>query len=144
MNANVRGLLRAGIIAAIVLCIIGWGILRTGFLAATLTATWSYDYSLAPACSVARPVDCIDHFEILDITNQEKHRLVQVVKNPPSGVGKTDGITTGFRYGPPFGEITFSVVAARRAQDGSIATSNPYAARTEVNIRPGVKASLLF
>jgi hypothetical protein len=144
MNSTVRSFSRTGIITAVVLCIVGWAILRSGLLAATLTATWSYDYSLSPPCSAAQPVDCIDHFEVLDITNQEKQRVIEIVQNPPASTGKTEGIAARFKYGPPYGELTISVVALKRQKDGTLIGSNPYAARATVRLRPGVKSSVLF
>jgi hypothetical protein len=139
-----RGLMRTIILIVAVLAILGWGIFRLGVLAATIDATWSYDYTRTPACSPTLATDCIDHFEVLDITNQSKHRLIETVKNPEVVTGKSEGISAQFKYGPAFGEITFSVVAVKRNQDGSVVTSNPYAARAAVRLRPGVKASLVF
>jgi hypothetical protein len=55
-----------------------------------------------------------------------------------------DGITAKFKYGPPFGEITFSVVSVMRDKNGASVSSNPYAARAAAKIRPGVHAVLVF
>ena len=125
-----------------------WAALHFNFLASSLTATWSYDYSQIPACPMPlnndKASDCIDHFEILDITRQDRPRTIVSVNSSNSPTGKIDGMTAKFKYGPPFGEITFSVVAVKRQKDRTLVSSNPFAARTTVTIHPGVKASILF
>jgi hypothetical protein len=118
--------------------------LHFNLLASNVAATWSYDYTHFPPCSAAAVDDCIDHFEILDITRQEHPRVIMSLNNPPSPARKADGITANFKYGPPFGEITFSVIAVERQKDGTFVSSNPYAARTTASIRPGSHAALLF
>ena len=124
--------------------ILSFGMLHSKLLASNVTATWSYDYGPLPACSTSRPTDCIDHFELQDVTRQDKPATIQSVSNPALAVGKVDRITAQFRYGPPFGQITFSVVAVERSQDGSFISSNPYAARTTATIRPGARSALVF
>jgi hypothetical protein len=121
-----------------------WGALHFNLFASSVSATWSYDYTQTPPCSDAHPTDCIDHFELKDITHQQKMRLIQSANNPTAAAGKVDGIAAKFKYGPPFGEITFSVVAVERLKNGELVGSNPYAARAAANIRPGAKASLIF
>jgi hypothetical protein len=54
-----------------------------------------------PACSAARTINCIDHFEVLDITDQKKTVMIQSVGNAKAAVGKVDEISANFKYGPP-------------------------------------------
>jgi hypothetical protein len=140
----VRRAARTIAILAVVLVAAGWLLLRTGVLSSTLTATWSYDYTPFPSCSSERTANCIDHFEILDITNQEKHRFVEAIPSPAVAPGKIESISKRFKYGPPYGEITLSVVAVKRGEGGSLITSNPFAARATVKLLPGVRASISF
>jgi hypothetical protein len=144
MNPTDRKLAKTIILTVVGATILSWGMLHFKVLAATVTASWTYDYGPLPACSEARPTDCIDHFEVEDITDQARPISIQSVNNPPLAVGKVDGVTTKFRYGPPFGQITFSVVAVKRERSGSFITSNPYAARATARISPGARLSLLF
>jgi hypothetical protein len=46
--------------------------------------------------------DCIDHFEILDITDRKKATWIQSVANAKAAVGKVDKISTDFKYAPPW------------------------------------------
>jgi len=131
------------VIATVVL-LLCWGILRTNVIAANVTASWTYDYGPEPACSASQSTNCIDHFEVLDITDQQSFSLIQKVPNPSRAIGKLDHISTSFKYGPPFGERTISVIAVGRNLKCERVTSNPFAARVTVMIRPGTKASLVF
>jgi hypothetical protein len=106
----------------------------SGVLAARVTVSWSYDYTRQPACSASRPNNCIDHFEILDYTDAQHPKLLSSVPNPPNAVGKVDNISNEFSYGPPFGQRTIVVVAVARDEGGTTSTSNPYAARKDVEI----------
>jgi hypothetical protein len=136
--------LKTAIVSVAFLAILSWGAIHFGALAASVTASWSYDYGPLPACSNAQAVSCIDHFEVKDLTNQQKPKTILTVNNPTGAAGKIDGIKTSFRYGPPFGEVTFSVVAVERDKNGTFVSSNPYAARATATIRPGVHASVVF
>lgn len=113
----------------------------SGALAAQVTVSWSYDYARQPACSSSRTNNCIDHFEILDYTDQLHPKRLRTVPNPANASGKVDNISEEFPYGPPFGLRTIVVVAVARDDNGIIsaaATSNPFAARKDVEIKPKV------
>lgn len=123
-------------IVGILLCV-GVTLSYTHVLAATLNVKWSYDYSSQPACSKDRQTDCIDHFEILDYTDQEKPKLLRTVPNLQSATDdKAESISDTFSYGPPFGLRTIVVIAVARDKQGARVTSNPFAARRDVNVWP--------
>jgi hypothetical protein len=144
MNPKGRKSPKTSILAVVGAGVLYWAMLHFKVLAATVTASWSYDYGPLPACSDARPTDCIDHFEVKDITRQDDPTSIQTVNNPTPAFGKIDGITTKFQYGPPFGLITLSVVAVKRERDGSFTTSNPFAAMATVTIRPRARTSVVL
>ena len=123
---------------------VSWGIFHADVRGANVTATWTYDYTPEAACSATRITSCIDHFEVEDITDQKNVGLIKKVSNPARAVGKVDGISIAFKYGPPFGKRTISVIAVGRNSNGDRVTSDPLAARVNVTIRPGAKMSLLF
>ena len=125
-----------GLIIVAAALVISWGILVGKVLAAQVTVSWSYDYGPMPACSAARTTECIDHFEVLDITDQKDVVMIQSVGNAESAVGKVDKISANFKYGPPFGHRTFSVIAVARDLNGDRITSDPHAARLTLFIRP--------
>jgi len=110
----------------------------SGALAARVTVSWSYDYTRQPACNASQANDCIDHFEILDYTDSQHPKFLCRVPNPANAAAKVDNISDEFSYGPPFGLRTIVVVAVARDKNGTIDTSNPFAARKDVEIRPKV------
>jgi hypothetical protein len=110
----------------------------SGALADRVIISWSYDYTRQVACSSSRTNNCIDHFEILDYTDAQHPKLLRSVPNPTNAAGKVDNISDEFTYGPPFGLRTIVVVAVARDESGTITTSNPFAARKDVEIRPKV------
>jgi hypothetical protein len=136
-----RELLTIGIGTVIVLWYI---IFHIKALSASITVTWSYDYGPEPACSTTRTDICIDHFEVEDITDQDKMVPIRSVSNPSLPIGKVNNISTTFRYGPPFGQRTISVIAVGRDPKGNRVISNPFAARVTKSIRPSAKIPLIF
>lgn len=126
-----------------VLSILAWGIFHLGLVAANVHASWSYNYTPEPACSAAHPANCIDHFEILDITSKD-FVVITAVPNPDPAAGKVDNISVAFKYGPPFGQRTISVIAVGKDSKGNRVTSNPYAARAAASIRPRATVSTIL
>lgn len=108
----------------------------SGALGAHVTVSWSYDYTRQPACTDSRTNNCTDHFEILDYTDQHHPKLLRRVPNPANAAGNVDNISDEFSYGPPFGLRTIVVEAVSRDENGTLITSNPFAARKDVDIRP--------
>jgi hypothetical protein len=141
---NLQRPMTRGILIVAVVIVLCWGIFLSNVLAANVTATWSYDYRPEPACSASQSIACIDHFEVEDITNQGDFVVIRQVPNPSPAVGKVDRISTSFKYGPPFGQRTISVIAVGKDAKGQRVTSNPFAARVTVAIRPTVKMSVMF
>jgi hypothetical protein len=124
------------LVTAGVLPLIAVLLFYSGALAARVTVSWSYDYTRQPACSSSRTNNCIDHFEILDYTDAKHAKLLRSVPNPTDATGKVDNISDEFSYGPPFGLKTIVVVAVARDENGANSSSNPFAARKDVEIRP--------
>jgi hypothetical protein len=144
MSLGFRRIAVKALIVVAFVIVLSWGILHLKFLAATVTASWSYDYMPEPACSAAtRSRNCIDHFEVLDITNKDFVSITSVA-NPSAANGKVDNISTTFKYGPPFGERTISIVAVGKDPKGERVTSNPYAARGTASIRPRATVSTIL
>ena len=131
------------LIAAAVLAAVTWGAFHFRLLGANVHANWSYDYTPEPPCSTNRAVNCIDHFEVLDITSQ-KFTSIATAANPSPASGKVDNISVTFKYGPPFGERTLSVVAVGRDRLGNRVTSNPYAATGAASIRPKANVTTIL
>lgn len=115
--------------------VVSVGLLQSHVLSSKLNVSWSYDYTRLPACGGSRVQNCVDHFEILDITNLGKTKMLRRVENPEHASSRVDHVGDTFPYGPPFGERTISVIAVGRDEHGGRTESNPFAARQSVNIR---------
>jgi len=116
------GILLAG---AALLIWLGLCHLKTG--PAKVTVTWSYDYGANPACSDTQASNCVDHFEVKDITAGPPV-VLQRADNPPQAHQAVDGISTTFRLGPPYGARTIAVAAVGRDGSGQPVSSSLYAA----------------
>jgi hypothetical protein len=144
MNLPARQRTMKGLLITASAFLLAWGMLQGKVFASNVTATWSYDYDPEPACFATQTSSCIDHFEVEDITDQKSFVLIQRVPNPRPALGRVDHISTAFKYGPPFGQRTISVIAVGKDPNGQRVTSNPFAARVTVTIRPGAKIALIF
>jgi len=144
LKVSVRSFASSGCFLLIILASISWTVFHAHAIGATVTASWAYDYGPQPACAAPVDVTCIDHFEVQDISDQLHMSLVKEVANPSPATGKVDRISVSFKYGPPFGVRTISVIAVGRDAHGARVTSNPFAARQSITIWPFAKSSLLF
>ena len=136
--------LKKALVVIVAVLILSCGIVYTSALSANVTVSWSYDFGPEPACSQQRTNTCIDHFEIQDITDQQKMVAIKTVTIPQPASGKVDHISTTFTYGPPFGQRTISVIAVGRDPKGNRVNSNPFAARATISIRPSAKVAVSF
>jgi len=128
------------IVGSVALVSVGLALSYSRVLAATLTVSWSYNYAPLPACAAPQDKTCIDHFEIQDLTDPKNPKPLQTVQNPAGARGKLDNIGATFTYTGPFGLRTIVVIAVGRDEKGGRTSSNPYAARQDVQIRPRIAA----
>jgi hypothetical protein len=106
--------------------------------AASVTLSWSFDYSVDPGCAATAAKNCVSGFEF-GSTPDGGVTLSKIgtVPNPsPLPTTLTNGITAAFKQGPPYGSIVYYVRSA--AADG---VGNPVfssaAIASPVQINPG-------
>ncbi len=104
--------------------------------AATANGSFNFDFSSDPACSATVTADCIDHFEIWDVTSAPK-KLSTVALPAPAA----SPINFTFKVGPPYGSRKWSAVAV--AKDGTTSDMTAPQAQSTVNVRPGAPASFV-
>ena len=107
-----------------------------GAFAATANGSFNYDFSTDPACTPTVPADCIDHFEIWDVTTTPQ-KLSSVTL--PSPVASP--INFSFKVGPPYGARKWSAVAVSKSGTSSDMTAA--SSQATVNVRPGTPASFV-
>lgn len=111
-------------------------------MAAQVTATWSYDFSTDPACSATLTTQCVDHFEVLDMTTTRA--LIQSVTTPPNPSGVVNGIEATFRLGAPYSARTIAVVAVAKDGSGNRVESDPAKAQLVIAIPPGAPLTFVI
>lgn len=105
-------------------------------MAATATGQFNFDFASDPACSATVTTDCIDHFEVWDITTgSRKLATIAMPSNP------ANPIQFSFKVGPPYGNRTWSAVAV--AKDGTTSDMQAPAAQKVIAVRPGAPASFV-
>ena len=104
--------------------------------AATATGTFNFDFASDPACSATVAADCIDHFEVWDVTSSPK-KLASVALPSPTA----SPVSFSFKVGPPYGSRKWSAVAV--AKDGTTSDMTAPQSLGTVNVRPGAPASFV-
>ena len=107
-----------------------------GALAATANGSFNYDFTTDPACSPALAADCIDHFEIWDVTAAPAKLATVAIPSTPSAP-----VSFNFKIGPPYGSRKWSAVAV--AKNGTSSDMNAAQSQAAVNVRPGTPASFV-
>lgn len=106
--------------------------------AASVTITWSFDYSVDPGCASTSAKNCVSGFEY-GTTPDGGVTLIRIgsVPNPsPLPTILTNGITAAFKQGPPYGSIVYYVRAAGVDGAGNPVFSSAAVAQA-VQVNPG-------
>ena len=130
MRSNVK----VWIAVAVLLVVGAW---TCGAFAATASGSFVYDFSKDVACSATVTADCIDHFEIWDVTSTPVKLSTVPLTSPPSSP-----IPFTFKIGPPYGARKWSAVSV--AKDGTASDINAAQSQNTINVRPGAPASLVI
>jgi len=104
--------------------------------AATATGSFNFDFASDPACSATVTADCIDHFEVWDVTASPKKLATVTLPNPVASP-----INFNFKVGPPYGSRKWSAVAV--AKDGTTSDMTAPQSQGTVNVRPGAPAAFV-
>jgi hypothetical protein len=105
-------------------------------LAATASGSFNFDFASEPPCSATVTADCIDHFEVWDVTATAKKLATVPVPNPPAAA-----VNFSFKVGPPYGPRKWAAVAV--AKDGTSSDMSAPQAQAAVTVRPGAPASFV-
>ena len=104
--------------------------------AATATGSFNFDFASDTACSATVTVDCIDHFEVWDVTSSPKKLAAVALPSPAASP-----ISFSFKVGPPYGSRKWAAVAV--AKDGTTSDMNAPQSQGTVAVRPGAPASFV-
>jgi hypothetical protein len=80
-------------------------------LAASVTLSWSFNYSVDPGCASTSAKNCVTGFEYgTTPDNGVTLNKIGTVSNPsPIPTGPANGITVAFQQGPPYGSVVYYV-----------------------------------
>lgn len=95
--------------------------------AASVTLTWSFDYSVDPGCTTTLTKNCVTGFEY-GTTPDGGATLNKIgtVSNPnPVPTTLTSGITANFHQGPPYGSVTYYARSVALDGNGNTIFSAP-------------------
>ena len=106
--------------------------------AASVTLSWSFDYSVDPGCASAGTKNCVNGFEYgATPDNGVTLNKIGTVPNPvPLPTTLTNGITAAFKQGPPYGSVVYYVRTSAVDGSGNSIFSSPAVAQP-VQINPG-------
>lgn len=122
---------------SLILIAVAIGAWTCNALAATATGSFNYDFTLDVPCT-GTLTDCVDHFEIWDVTNGTNIKLATVV-TPTTNLTATTPVPFSFKVGPPYGTRTWSAVAVTK--NGT--KSDPALSTAPVNVKPGAPAAFV-
>lgn len=111
-----------------------------GARAATVTLTWSYDYSGLTLCSATVGTNCLDHFEMDDATSGTPAPIATVA-NPANASGKVTAITGTFQTSA-FGQRVLAVTALGRDGSGNFVASDWTKCQGTFQITPSAPTGL--
>ncbi len=112
-------------------------------LAANVTLSWSFNYSVDVPCSAAVTKNCVSGFEY-GTTPDGGTTLVKLgtVANPTtSATGTATNVTVTFVQGPPYGAVIYYARTSGLDGNGNVLFSAPALAST-VQIVPSAPSSL--
>lgn len=106
--------------------------------AASVTLSWTFDYSVDPGCTATPSKNCVTGFEY-GTTPDGGVTLNKIgtVPNPsPVPTTLTNGITAAFKQGPPYGSVVYYVRTTGADGNGNPVFSSA-AVAPPVQINPG-------
>ena len=118
---------------AVLLCLAAW---TCNAVAATATGSFNFDFTTDVACTATVTANCIDHFEIWDVTSTPAKLSTVAMPSSPSSP-----VSFSFKVGPPYGSRKWSAVAV--AKDGTTSDMTAAQSQSTVNVRPGAPASFV-
>jgi hypothetical protein len=110
--------------------------------AAAITLTWTFNYSVDPACTTTLTSNCVTGFEY-GTTPDSGKTLVKIgtAANPATTSGTATSLSTGFTQGPPYGAVVYYARTAGLDGNGNAVFSVP-ALAASTQIAPGAPTNL--
>jgi hypothetical protein len=129
-------------------CIISASLMASLFMAsaaeaASLTLSWTFNYSVDPVCSTSLTTNCVSGFEY-GTTPDGGKTLVKIgtAPNPTPASGNTaTSVSVQFTQGPPYGAVVYYARTSGLDVNGNAVFSVP-ALASSVQIPPSAPSNL--
>jgi hypothetical protein len=137
--SGISGKSTAGLLATVLAASL---LFATAVEAASVTLTWTFNYSVDPACTTTLTSNCVTGFEY-GTTPDSGKTLVKIgtAANPATTTGTATSLSTGFTQGPPYGAVVYYARTAGLDGNGNVVFSVP-ALAASTQITPGAPTNL--
>jgi len=111
--------------------------------AASITLTWTFNYSVDPVCSAALTTNCVSGFEYGTTIDGGK-TLVKLGTAPnatPASGSTATNVSVQFTQGPPYGAVVYYARTSGLDANGNVVFSTP-ALASSVQITPAAPTGL--
>jgi hypothetical protein len=111
--------------------------------AASITLSWSFNYSVDPVCSATVTANCVNGFEYGTTPDSGKTLVkIGVAPNPtPASGNTTTAVSVQFTQGPPYGAVVYYARTSGLDGNGNTVFSTP-ALGSSVQITPAAPSNL--
>jgi hypothetical protein len=142
MKNNLYGVSRRAFAGWLATALMASLFFATAAEAATITLTWTFNYSVDPACTTTLTSNCVTGFEY-GTTPDSGKTLVKIgtAANPATTSGAATSLSTGFTQGPPYGAVVYYARTAGLDGNGNVVFSVP-ALAASTQITPGAPTNL--
>jgi len=118
-------------------------LLATAAEAASITLSWTFNYSVDPVCSTTLTSNCVSGFEY-GTTPDAGKTLVKIGTAPnatPASGSTVTAVSVQFTQGPPYGAVVYYARTSGLDANGNVVFSTP-ALASAVQITPGAPTGL--
>ena len=111
--------------------------------AASITLSWTFNYSVDPVCSTTVTSNCVNGFEYGTTPDGGKTLVkIGIAPNPTPASGNTaTSVSVQFTQGPPYGAVVFYARTSGLDVNGNMVFSTP-ALASSVQITPAAPTNL--
>ncbi len=129
----------AGVLAATLAASL---LFATAAEAASITLSWTFNYSVDPACTTALTSNCVTGFEYGTTPDSGKTLVkIGIAANPATTSGIATGLSAQFTQGPPYGAVVYYARTSGLDGNGNVVFSVP-ALAASTQITPGAPTNL--
>ena len=111
--------------------------------AASITLTWTYNYSVDPPCSTTVTTNCVSGFEYGTTPDSGKTLVkIGIAPNATPAAGSTStSLSVQFTQGPPYGAVVYYARTSGLDVNGNVIYSTP-ALASSVQVTPTAPTNL--